>query len=108
VTRKRIYDFWSRGLACRIADRTSYVLWKKLYTGGPMARLRCLWHHLICGCRYEICGECGRPVGVVWLAPDALWLTVVGHEGGTLCVPCFDAQLQQQDVAVTWVPRIGA
>jgi hypothetical protein len=108
VTRKRIYDLCSRSLPRRIADRTSYVLWKKRYTGGPMARLRCLWHHLICGCRYEICGECGRPVGVVWLASNALWLEVVGHEGGTLCIPCFSAQLQRRDVPVTWVPEIDA
>ena len=100
--RRSIQDFdWP------VASRISYVLWRRSWPGGFAARARGFWHHVVRGYRYEICGECGRPVGLVWLADDQLWLDVMGHEGGMMCIPCFDAELESRDVFVSWRPTLG-
>ena|ERR1700754_831261 len=90
-----------------VASRISYVLWRRSWTGGWAARSRAFWHHVVRGYRYEICGECGRPVKQVWVTDDQLWLDVMGHEGGTLCIPCFDAELERRGLLVTWRPTRG-
>jgi hypothetical protein len=41
----------------------------------------------------EICQDCGRPVRVVWNAPDALWFLVMGGPGGILDPVCFAKKL---------------
>jgi hypothetical protein len=90
-----------------IASRCSYVLWRKTFTGGWKARARAFWHHAIRGYRYEICGECGRPVDVVWTADDELWLEVVGQPGGLLCIPCFDTKVERSGLFLCWTPELG-
>lgn len=87
--------------------RIAYVLWQKHYSGGPSARLRAFWHHILRGYRFEICGGCGRPVKQVWLADSHQWRDVMGGEGGTLCIPCFDAELEVRGVYATWCPTQG-
>jgi hypothetical protein len=89
------------------ASRISYSLWRKHYTGGSGARLRAFWHHVLRGYALETCGECGRPVGVAWVAEHDLWLEIMGHEGGLLCIRCFDAALECQGRFVRWVPEVN-
>lgn len=84
--------------------RIAYVLWRKRYSGGLAARLRAFWHHVVRRHRLEICGECGRPVNQVWITEDSLWRDVMGTDGGTLCIPCFDAELEDRGVYVAWRP----
>lgn len=86
--------------------RASYALWRKNYTGGIVARLRAFWHHVVRGYRYEVCGECGRPVEQVWNAPDELWQEVMGWPGGLLCIRCFDAKLEDRPGWVLWEPKV--
>jgi hypothetical protein len=90
-----------------LASRISYVLWRRRWSGGFTAQIRAFWHHVVRGYRYEICGECGRPVGLVWFAPDDLWLEVSGSEAGISCIPCFDAKLESRGVYVSWRPTLG-
>ena len=69
------------------------------------AWLRRLWWKRVRRYRYEICHDCGRPVGLVWQAADALWLWVVGHEGGILCIRCFDQRCDEDAYVLRWVPE---
>lgn len=71
--------------------RLCYVFRRKWFPGGPVARYRAFWHHVVRRYDSEVCGHCGRPVGLVWWCPDdALWLKVNGDENGIMCVLCFD------------------
>lgn len=88
-------------------QRIAYVLWQKNYSGGLAARLRAFWHCVVRGYRFEICGDCGRPVKQVWLTDDRLWREVMGGEGGLLCIPCFDGELEDRGDYVTWRPPQG-
>lgn len=90
-----------------VFSRISYVLWRRKWSGGLTARARAFWHHVVRGYRYEICRECGRPVGLVWLAPNDLWLAVFGTEAGIRCIPCFNAELESRGVYVSWRPTLG-
>lgn len=89
-----------------ISSRISYALWRKSYTGGPVARARSFWHHVICKHSSEVCGECGRPVEQAWLADNETWQNVMGDEGGLLCISCFDAMLEGHGHFVRWVPEV--
>lgn len=90
-----------------VGSRISYVLWRrKSWTGGLTTRARAFWHHVVRGYGYEVCGECGRPVDQAWVANDQLWIDVMGHEGGLLCIPCFDKELSQSGRFVRWVPTM--
>lgn len=89
-----------------LPSRVSYALWRKNYTGGLAARVRCFWHHVVRGYRYEVCGECGRPVEQVWWAPEDLWLEAMGWEGGLLCIPCFDLKLEDRPGLVRWTVAV--
>lgn len=91
-----------------LVSRATYALWRKRYTGGLRARLRSIWHHVIKGYRYEVCGQCGRPVDVVWEAPTELWQEVMGDPRGLICIPCFDGELEQRGLFARWVPEVGA
>lgn len=96
-----------RDLAWPVASRISYVLWRrKSWTGGLTARARAFWHHVVCGYRYEICGECGRPVEQVWVAADSLWLQVMPDSGGLLCISCFDGKLEKSGHFIRWTPTV--
>ena len=107
MTGKRVYDRHRRDFDWPLASRISYVLWRRTsWTGGFAARAHAFWHHVVRGYAYEICGECGRPVEQVWLADDPLWLEVMGHEGGLLCIPCFDAELEERGLFVRWKPIV--
>lgn len=70
------------------------------------ARRRALWHYVIRRYAYEICLDCGRPVGPHtgswWSAPDLLWNTVVGAEEGVLCPPCFTGRAQARGFVIKW------
>lgn len=66
-----------------------------------MALLRAIyWRHLR-GYKYEVCHDCGRPVRVVWMAPDGEWERVMGGPGGVLCIPCFD---DRSPYSLRWGP----
>ena len=54
----------------------------------------------------EFCHTCGRDVGVVWTAPDALWEDLVGDPGGVLCVDCFDELAAGAGLFVRWIPTV--
>lgn len=97
----------SSDLDWSVGSRISYVLWRrKSWTGGLSARARAFWHHVVRGYDYEVCGECGRPVSQTWLTDDQLWIDVMGHEGGLLCIRCFDGKLERPGRMVRWVPTI--
>jgi hypothetical protein len=95
----------SRDLDWPVASRISYVLWRrKSWTGGLTPRVRAFWHHVVRGYGYEVCGDCGRPVNQAWVADDQAWIDVMGHEGGLLCIPCFDKKLEGSGRLVRWTP----
>lgn len=55
----------------------------------------------------EICGLCGRRVGLVWWAPDDLWRRLTGwREGGTMCPRCFDGLAAEDRVVLVWRPGL--
>ena len=91
-----------------LRSRLSYALWRKNYTGGFVARARALWHHVLCHYGSETCGECGRRVEAAWLADNNLWREVMGHDGGLLCIRCFDRELARRGRFVRWIPRCEA
>jgi hypothetical protein len=102
------YTYRKGWLVTSFLRRVSYALWQKHYTGGPLSRLRGGWYYLARGYRYEICEECGRPVGLVWVAPDDLWLEVAEADTGIRCIPCFDAELERRGIFASWSPTLGA
>lgn len=63
-----------------------------------MATLRGIYWWLIRRYRTELCQQCGRPVRIVYRAPDDLWELATGcarHPSGesapgVLCPACFD------------------
>ena len=58
-----------------------------------LARVRALWLVVARHWETEICGRCGRGVGLVWHAPDDQRWVASGYPdkgGGILCIPCFD------------------
>jgi hypothetical protein len=72
--------------------------------------LRRFWWRHVRGYACELCQDCGGPVGVVWTAPDDLWLAEVGlPPWGVLCVHCFDdrfyAATKGKRLILRWVPR---
>jgi hypothetical protein len=71
-----------------------------------IARARRLYWRRLRRYRFEICGRCGRPVGLscpsYWLAHDELWRAVIGGEGGIRCVPCFDRDAAASGRPVSW------
>lgn len=75
----------------------------------PIYYLRTLWHEVT---RYdsETCQRCGRAFGKTldsyWLADDALWIEVVGHDGGCLCPRCFTRAARRRGVCVYWEPLV--
>lgn len=90
-----------------LQSRISYALWRKSYTGGLLARARAFWHHVLCCYGSETCGQCGRRVEAAWLADNQLWEEVMGHEGGLLCIRCFDRELSYRGCFIRWVPMLG-
>lgn len=62
------------------------------------ATMRCLYWWIVRRWETELCQHCGRPVRIVYHAPDAIWEAVTGRarhpDGhaapGILCPPCFD------------------
>lgn len=72
-----------------------------------MSRLRRFYWQRIRRYRSEICRDCGRPVRVVWTAPNDAWKRVWGDEGSILCIPCFDARYEAKyGVLLRWVPHL--
>lgn len=64
---------------------------------------------ILCGHETEICGLCGGKVGLVWHAPDELWLSLSGFPGdaGVLCLPCFDRQAEAKGISLCWESAAG-
>ena len=80
-------------------SRVAYIMRK--FSG--IARLRAAYWFLLKCYEYEVCQSCGRPVGLVWTAPDDLWRELVSEDGGGIrCIPCFDALSPD---SLRWVPR---
>lgn len=73
-------------------DAIRYVLLGGRFR-GPIAMARALFAYLILRHDSEVCFDCGRRVeksiGTYWRTNNRLWNSVVGHEGGILCVRCF-------------------
>lgn len=90
-----------------VHSRLSYALWRKSYTGGLAARARAFWHHVVRGYGLETCGNCGRQVEAAWLADSDLWREIMGHDGGLLCIRCFDGELARRGRFARWIPNIG-
>lgn len=81
-----------------------------------LARLRALYWILVRNYETELCERCGRPVGIVYHAPDGLWELATGHarfpDGqsalGVLCPKCLDDLVDQQiDGYLTWTCEIA-
>lgn len=53
----------------------------------------------------ERCGQCFKPIGVVWAAEHALFNEVNGSPNGMWCIPCFDAECEKRGVLLRWVPE---
>lgn len=55
---------------------------------------------------YEICGDCGRPVGRCtaswWAAPDELWNEVTNDPHLVLCPPCFTSRAAAAGIPVRY------
>lgn len=70
------------------------------------ARLRATWHYIARRYRYELCRDCGRPVGRAtgswWGAPDDLWERVNGGPHGVMCPLCFTAKADALGEPVHW------
>lgn len=62
------------------------------------AAIRALYWMLVRRYETELCQHCGRPVRLVYHAPDAIWEAVTGHARhpsgeaapGVLCPACLD------------------
>lgn len=68
------------------------------YFDTRMAKLRGVYWWVLRHYEMELCQHCGRPVRIVYHAPDDLWQVATGlarhpdgeSAGGILCPPCFD------------------
>lgn len=73
-------------------DAIRYVLLPGRYPTA-LAKARALWVYLVLRHDSETCFQCGRRVeraiGTYWRTSNRLWESVVGDEGGILCVRCF-------------------
>lgn len=77
----------------------------------PAATLRGVWWWVVRRYEAELCQRCGRPVGLVYHAPDYLWKLATGlprrPDGeaapGVLCPQCMDALVEPKiDGYLTW------
>lgn len=67
--------------------------------------LRTLWWRHVRRYRFEICDDCGRPVGHstgAWWHSD-LWPAVTGADDGVLCPRCFTARAEAAGLPVRWM-----
>jgi hypothetical protein len=71
---------------------------------GLVARLREFYWRRLRRWETEICQWCGGRVRIVWTASDEDWLRVMGHDGGVLCVFCFEGAMEEQGRFIRWVP----
>jgi len=53
----------------------------------------------------ELCLSCGRPVNLIWAAPDELWRQVVGDPYTVVCSCCFDRLALRAGLLLRWVPH---
>lgn len=77
----------------------------------PWVWLRLLWadfiRHGMLGSSGEMCQDCGRPMGIIWHAEDALWVEVVGSRAGLLCPRCFDRRSKDLGLRVVFFAKAG-
>ena len=74
-----------------------------LKRGRVVAALRQAWGALILGDDGEACQFCGRAY-LLWHAPDALWMTVMGSKAGLSCPGCFDRRASRLGLVLRWRP----
>ena len=73
------------------------------------ALARALWLTLVAGHDSELCQECGgRYRGLLWHAPDPLWLELMPSKAGTLCPTCFARKAHEAGIRLSWVPVVTA
>lgn len=84
--------------------RLKWVLFGKAFQ-SRRAQAVGFFYYILCGHRTEICQRCGHPVYVVWWGPSREWKEVVGHDGGVLCIPCFDKAAYAKGHSYRWVPK---
>lgn len=49
------------------------------------------------------CGDCGKPVRLVWFAPNELFNRVTGTVGvGYFCPSCFERRCAEVDISLVW------
>lgn len=79
------------------ATGISRIQWALGHESWP-ARIRAAYWYIVRRYDSEVCQRCGRPVGVVFHVPDAVWEVVTGHarfpDGeaapGILCIRCVN------------------
>jgi len=55
----------------------------------------------------ETCRICGRFNGIIWHAPDRLWIELNGRYGGLMCPRCFTGVAREKGILLTWVPMVN-
>ena len=78
-----------------------YIRWRP----NPAAVVRQIYWTFVRGYQGEACQFCGRPY-VLWGAPDALWIEVMGSPGGLSCPSCFDRRADKRGVCLYWTPEL--
>lgn len=85
------------------------------YFETRMATLRGMYWWLVRRYETELCQHCGRPVRVVFHAPDDIWEAATGYarypDGesapGVLCPPCLDVLAEANlDGYLTWTCEV--
>jgi hypothetical protein len=74
-------------------------------TAKRLARLRAVYWTLGRGHETEICSRCGGPVGVVFSAPEPLWLAHCHTKQpphGVLCIKCLTDLARADGVYLYW------
>lgn len=92
-----------------------YILRYALIADSRVAALRSLYWMLVRRYKTELCQHCGRPVRVVFHAPDYIWELATGcarhpdgHAApGILCPPCVDELVGPKvDGYLTWTCEV--
>lgn len=94
--------------------RLNFLTYWRWFDNWP-ARMRGTYWWLLRRYETELCDHCGRPVGVVYHAPDDLWELATGHarfpDGqaapGCLCPKCLDDLVDPKvDGYLTWTCEV--
>lgn len=101
-------------LILRITGINAYLYCRR--SDSWKATLRSMYWQLVRRYPTELCQHCGRPVRVVFHAPDEIWELATGlarslsgqSAGGVLCPPCVDelAEPKIDGGYLTWTCEI--